>query len=792
MGGFHGISRLGAVFLLVGYLLAVLGGAGAPAHAQGAAAPLAGKGQAAPAEPGKASAGDLSQAPTAELEALAKTLENDAARKKFLDNLRGLIKARKAAAPVAAKPGIGDGLAARMAGAMSRSMQSLGARVSAVIGVLRDAPRLVPLAESWITTASKRDHLIGLIWRLIVVVGLGMLLQLAFRRATGHWRRGLEEDQGEEIGGRAVRFSLRTLLIFGNALAYGGGAYGAIFALPMEGAAGAVLLVGASSFFVAMLILATTRVIVAPGTPLLRPAPISDETANYLFLWVRRLVRFFVYAFFFLKAAQLAGLPDPAYGSLVYMVGLVLVFFLVVFVLQNRAPVAAAIHGRVEEARGTGGLRARLAGTWHLFAMGYIVAVYGVWVFEVEGGFEFLMVATFWTIVAITAARILVMGAARGIARLFAVGADLEARFPGLESRANRYVPALKGTIAWAVYIAAALVVLDVWGVDTLGWLVTAEGTAVLRTVITVGFILIVGITVWEVINLGIGRYLGRMDDDAKGAARARTLLPLIRTTALIIISVIVSLSVLSEVGFNIGPLLGGVGVIGLAIGFGAQTLVKDVLTGLFILVEDTIVVGDYVEVGGHEGTVESLSIRTISLRDPAGRVHTVPFSDVSTVLNHTKDFANVVLNIGIAYRENVDEVMAVIEELGREMAEDEALAPDIIRPLEVQGLQALEDSAVVIRARIRVRAGTQWGMKREFNRRMKNRFDELGIEIPFPHQTVYFGQDSEGNAAPAHVAMVDKVRTKAPAAKPAAAPKPAPARRGRSVGNVDDGDGDG
>ncbi|MCZ6813491.1 MAG: mechanosensitive ion channel [Alphaproteobacteria bacterium] len=768
MRGFHGISRWGAVLVLASCLMGVLGAAGMGAHAQGA--------------------GDLSRAPTAELEALAKTLENDAERKQFLDNLKGLIAARKAAASITAKPGIGDGLATRVAGAMSASMQALGARVTAVIGVLRDAPRLVALAESWFTTTPKRDRLIGLIWRLIVVVGLGMLLQLLYQKATGHWRRGFEEDQDTAIGGRAVRFSLRTSLLFGDGLAYGTGAYGAILALPMEGAAGAVLLVGASSFFVAKLILATTRVIVAPGTPLLRPLPISDETANYLYLWVRRLVRIFVYTFFFLKAAQLAGLPDPAYGSLVYLVGFVLVAFLEVFVLQNRAPVAAAIRGRGQSAGGTGGLRARLAGSWHLFAMGYIVAVYAVWVFEVEGGFAFLMNATFWTIVALTAARILVMGTARGIARLFAVGADLEARFPGLESRANRYVPALKGTIAWAVYVGAALVVLDVWGVDTLGWLASEEGTAALRTVVTVGFILIAGIAVWEVINLGIGRYLGRMDDDAKGAARARTLLPLMRTTALIVISVIASLSVLSELGLNIGPLLAGAGVMGLAVGFGAQTLVKDVITGLFILLEDTIAVGDYVEVGGHAGTVESLSVRTIRLRDPAGRVHTVPFSDVGTVLNHTKDFSNVVLNIGIAYRENVDQVMDVIEELGREMVEDQTLAPDIITPLEVQGLQSLDDSAVVIRARIRVRPGKQWGMKREFNRRMKNRFDELGIEIPFPHQTVYFGEDSDGNAPPAHVAMVDKARTKAPASKPA--PAPVTRRRGTSVGDSDDGDG--
>ena len=180
----------------------------------------------------------------------------------------------------------------------------------------------------------------------------------------------------------------------------------------------------------------------------------------------------------------------------------------------------------------------------------------------------------------------------------------------------------------------------------------------------------------------------------------------------------------------------------------------------------NTITVGDYVEVGGHEGDVESLSIRTIRLRDPAGTVHTVPFSDVGTVVNYTRDFSNVVLNIGIAYRENVDEVMAVIEELGREMAEDKPLGDDIMTPIVAQGVQSLDDSAVIIRAKMRVRAGTQWGMKREFNRRLKNRFDELGIEIPFPQRTISFSEDKTGDALAGGI-VLERERAKAqPAAK--------------------------
>ena len=290
----------------------------------------------------------------------------------------------------------------------------------------------------------------------------------------------------------------------------------------------------------------------------------------------------------------------------------------------------------------------------------------------------------------------------------------------------------------------------------------------------------------WEAVNTGVERYLDRTDAQGnmvERSARIRTLLPLLRKVAITVLAVMVSLIVLSELGINIGPLLAGAGVIGLAVGFGAQTLVKDVITGLFILVEDTIAVGDWVSVGDHEGDVESLSIRTIRLRDVAGTVYTVAFSEVGTVLNYTKDFSNMMVYVGISYRENVDEVMTVIEALGREMAEDQTLGADIIAPLEKQGVQKLDESAVVIRAKMKVRAGTQWGLKREFNHRLKNRFDELGIEIPFPQRTITFGEDKEGNAVAGRIVVANKRAT----AQPAAAGK---ARIDQDKGVATDGDG--
>ena len=341
-----------------------------------------------------------------------------------------------------------------------------------------------------------------------------------------------------------------------------------------------------------------------------------------------------------------------------------------------------------------------------------------------------------------------------------------------------------------AVGLTAALALLETWGVDALAWLDTPLGKQLAESAFSIVAVVVLALIFWEAVNTGVERYLTRTDAEGnvvERSARIRTLLPLFRKVVFTILAVMVSLIVLSELGINIGPLLAGAGVIGLAVGFGAQTLVKDVITGLFILVEDTIAVGDYVEVGGHEGDVESLSIRTIRLRDPAGSVHTVPFSDVGTVLNYTKDFSNVVLNIGIAYRENVDEVMKVIEDLGREMAEDPTLAADIITPLVSQSVQSLDDSAVIVRAKMRVTAGTQWGMKREFNRRLKNRFDELGIEIPFPQTAITFGEDKQGDAVAGRIVVADQ----RPAAQPSAqTPAKSEARIVRDQRDGDGGDG--
>jgi small conductance mechanosensitive channel len=235
-----------------------------------------------------------------------------------------------------------------------------------------------------------------------------------------------------------------------------------------------------------------------------------------------------------------------------------------------------------------------------------------------------------------------------------------------------------------------------------------------------------------------------RPKDNGELKKRADTLGAFIRYMLVIAVVVIAAIMILGELEVDIAPILAGAGVVGLAIGFGAQSLVKDWLSGFFILLEDQYRVGDVVEVGGKGGLVEEINLRMTILRDLSGNVHYVRNGLIDTVTNMTKDYSRYVFNIGVAYREDVDEVIRVVKEIDEELRNDPAFKDDILQPLEVMGLDRFADSAVIIKARTTTKPIQQWRVGREFNRRLKKRFDQLGIEIPFPHVTLYMGKGKE------------------------------------------------
>ena len=251
----------------------------------------------------------------------------------------------------------------------------------------------------------------------------------------------------------------------------------------------------------------------------------------------------------------------------------------------------------------------------------------------------------------------------------------------------------------------------------------------------------------------GLARLRARMQEgalaDFERVKRLNTLEQVFRYAIAVIITLVTGMLVLSELGISIAPILAAAGVLGIAIGFGAQSLVKDYFTGLFLLLENQVRQGDVVEIAGKGGLVEEMTLRYIRLRDYEGSVHYVPNGTIDSVTNRSRGFAFAVIDIGVAYREDIDEVYAVMREVGAALRADPEFATKIEDDLEIAGVDKWADSAVVIRCRFKVRPLEQWGIRRAYLYRLKKAFDAADIEIPYPHLTVYAGQDKEGHAAP-------------------------------------------
>lgn len=318
-------------------------------------------------------------------------------------------------------------------------------------------------------------------------------------------------------------------------------------------------------------------------------------------------------------------------------------------------------------------------------------------------------------------------------------------RLPGPHT-ADRTVRAtrVQRVIAWTARLLAGagamLLISNVWGLDLTAWMANGVGEMFASSALRLLFLLIVAVAAFELAGFLIGRLFDRVADGASEArrrAQLKTLGPLLEgvvQTAVIIVAVLMALG---EVGVKIGPLLAGAGVVGIALGFGAQTLVKDFLTGIFLIVEDIVSVGDIVRIGDAGGLVEEMTLRTIRLRDFDGTLHVFPYGEAQIVHNLTKTFSYYVFDLSVSYGSDIDEALRIMREVGQGMQADETFAEKILEPIEVVGVDNLADSGVILKARIKTKPIQQWSVGREYNRRIKLAFDRAGIEIPFPHMKV-------------------------------------------------------
>jgi small conductance mechanosensitive channel len=723
-------------------------------------APTAAPASAPAAVPAPLPAPPAAQAPQIDperLRGLADALRDDETRARFLERLDTLIALYE---PEATPPAT---LGERTLEWISDRVAQTSRQLVAVGAAFGD----IPAAAAWLTQQVRdpdlRERWAELLLKIAAVLAAGFVAERVVGWAMRHVRRRLEGRSPAGWVSRlpyAVAHLLLDLLPVG---AFALASYAALSALDPALRVRIVALTVVNATILIQTVLAVVRFLTSPRAPSLRLLPMDDEAAGYAYVWSRRIAYTVVYGYFVPEAAYVFGIPVGTYNGLLRVAGLLVAAMLVIVIMQNRRHVCRWIRGDDAPADAGDGavvkgdrstlralsmrtFRRRLGDVWHLLAIAYVVVIYGIWALRIDGGFAFMLRATAVSIAVVVAARIALVVLDRALARGFAIPADLRRDFPRLESRANLYLPWLQTALRALVVAVAVLTVMDAWGLDTFGWLETPWGRTVASSAVSITLVLVVALAVWEVVSGLIERFLSGETRDGvrvERSARVRTLLPLLRNALLIVLVAFVGLIVLSEIGVNIAPLLAGAGVIGLAVGFGSQTLVKDVITGLFILFEDTIQVGDVVDVGGgHSGVVEAISIRAIRLRDVNGSVHTVPFSQVNTVKNLTKDFSFAVIDAAVDYASDVDEVFRALRETGADLQADPAFGPSILEPIDIMGVERFDDSAIVVRARIKTRPIRQWMVMREFNRRMKARFDGMGISIPFPQRTVHIRSD--------------------------------------------------
>lgn len=658
----------------------------------------------------------------------------------------GAVPANSAAAepPADAQPLplVPDSVGARLLLQASEVM----ARISAAVRGGADAVTDLSGLEAWATAVWSnpwlRERVIATAWKVTAMLATALLAQFLLHRALRVVRARLQE------GGPLawIKRLPRALGVLALELVPLAGAYvvgtAALTLLEPVLTTRVIALSLLNALIVSGAVMRLARFVLSPGAPRLRLVTMAEDQVAGLLRALRRSVGLAVFGVVALDAALLFGLDRITYGVLLRVLLAVVAVQFALLVLRLRGAVASAIRAP-SDATGTWALlRNRLAGWWHVLAILYIGAAYAVWALAITDGFSWLLTRSLLTVGVLVGLRIGEEAIGRAETRAAAAARTIDPlRHPGL-LRLSRRLP-LVGRLALAVLRVTLVVLLfEIWGFGAFAWFEEGRlGRMLVSTLGSIAATLGIALLLWELVNAGIERRMEALALDAQAArsARVRTLLPLMRTAFGVLVVVTSGLIVLSEIGVNIAPLLAGAGVIGLAVGFGSQTLVRDVITGAFLLFEDAIAVGDVVTVAGVGGVVEALSIRSIKLRSVDGSVHIIPFSAVTTVTNMTKDYAFAVLDISVAYKEETDKVIEVMKAVGNDIRAEDRWAAVIREPLEVFGIETLGDSAVTIRARFKTDPGSRWAVGREYRRRIKMAFEHAGIEIPYPHQKVVY-----------------------------------------------------
>ena len=510
-----------------------------------------------------------------------------------------------------------------------------------------------------------------------------------------------------------------------------------------------------------------SRLLLAPRMPALRILPLGDETALYLHRWIMAIVAVGSFGLLTCGIFRLAGTPEAPHFIMVSLVDLVLAIMFITMILQKRKTVMQELTANLPPTS----LRVRLALYWHHFA---IFGVILLWIFsdlnrllagDQPGGYlgvKTLLIIPLYFLLDWILRRILEVafgivqkpddpGSAVQTAKNTDLGATAgnesgdAAANTVAEPAVNRLdIGRLRKIVRGGLRVALAFLVffwiMRIWGVEL------KIGQEVARAAFRILVVVLICFVTWELGNAAIKRRLAKEmpeedEDDEKeeggsGGSRIATLLVLLRKFMLVVIIVLASLIILSSVGVNIGPLIAGAGVIGLAIGFGAQTLVKDIISGMFFLIDDAFRVGDYVDTGKQKGTVAAISLRSLRLRHPRGMVYTIPFSDISSVTNFSRDYIITKLDFRVPFDSDLEQVRKLVKKkVYQKIMEDPELGKKLLGPIKSQGVREVDDSAMIVRVKYKTAPGEQFAIRKEVYRLMQEGFQEAGLK--FAHRNV-------------------------------------------------------
>jgi small-conductance mechanosensitive channel len=727
-------------------------------------------------------------------------LQDDNKRAQFVQTLQTIAKASQPATSTSPAPA--DNLGVQLLVQVSDWFGDVSGQLAAAARTVSDFPMIWRWLVQLATDPVARQTLFDTAWRLVLVVVCAFLAEWMIRRAI---RRPLAAI-GRRVPGRERQIAVysaptgeaasmadaREVRRWNATLAY---AWQLALRLPFvlarlildllpvicfaaignlllatdigrEATPRVVILAMVNAYVLYSSILYVTAAVISPASSQPSLLVLRDETAAYLDVWWRRIVAVTVFGVALANIALLLGLYRPAYAAVVRLLLLVVHLFVVIIILQCRRRVADFIRAPETELGPVAVMRNRLAEIWHILAIGLNLALWAVWALQVQNGYALLLRYFLAGIAVLAIARLISVVAMTALDRLFRISPEFLRQFPGLEARANRYFPALRATILGLIAVITLIALLEVWGIDAAAWFSSDRiGGRLLSALVTIAIAGAVALAIWEASNAAIDQRLMLLLREGRHArvARLRTFLPMLRTTLLSIIITVVALTALSEIGVNIAPLLAGAGIVGIAIGFGSQKLVQDLITGLFLLLENAVQVGDTVTVSGLSGVVENLSIRTIRLRAGDGSIHIIPFSSVTSVTNTNRGIGNAAISVNVAYKEDTDRVGAALKEIAADMRADSQFKSMIRGDFDLWGVDKVDAAMTTIVGQIECTDVGRWPVQREFYRRMKRRFQELGIEIARPSQATIVLQNLPGGKGEPNEAA-DEPRRRAPA----------------------------